>query len=384
MAMFLVHKALCNRRTMGAMRLAVAAVILCSCGSDHFGTYFIADGRAARIDFDHAEFFFGSQTDGAYASPLGASSGRVFRRRFVSSDSAVGASSDATATYYVPVASTTEVGNYVMAVARDAADVIVGVGDASDFPLASGDEVIKVELPLEPPGNNVQVWGVDATCAAWTRPGSSNVAVVQPDDRDCDGAAADDDCNDLSYCAPGDASCSTDPSLCLTPCAIGCRSSTTCAPSVCLPAAVCTLPDGCRAASTVAERIACLASHVSHLHVLVSLMDNGRPCADSFTVSLPSGTQCTRPAIEYSEPTADGYSFKIQDDGASCTFAIKAPSNPGAFNGDHHVLVSIAAASGIGPRQTFLVGVKAVQGQAGAACTTPLSTDGQLEINSCQ
>lgn len=366
------------------MRLPLLALILCSCGSDQFGTYFIADGRQALIDFDHAEFFFGSPTDGAFATPLSASTGTAYRRHFLPTDTAVPASSDRTATYYVPSGTTTEVGSYVLAVARDATGTIVGVADATDFPVTNGEEVVKVQLTLAPPGVNVSVWGDAPTCAAWTGPGSHNVGVVQDDDRDCDGATGNDDCNDLAYCAPGDANCSTEASLCLAPCAIGCRAQGVCEPSLCLPAATCTLPDGCKTASTVAERIACIAGGTSHLHVLVSLMDNGRPCTDSFAVPLPTGVDCAHPAIEFTQPLADGYTFKVADDGTSCTFAIKAPSNPGAFNGDHHLLVSIDPAGGTGPRPTFLLGVKGISGQAGATCTNPVSTENQLEINRCQ
>lgn len=366
---------------MVGMRVAVVAVILCGCGPDQFGTYFIADGQKAQIDFDHAEFFFGSQTDGTYASPLGASAGNVFRRQFVPSDSSI-ASSGRTASYYLPTSGTTNVGNYVMAVARDADDTIVGVADARDFPIASRGEVIKVELPLVAPNDNVEVWGADATCAAWSRAGSPSVAVVQEDDRDCDGAPADNDCNDLSYCAAGDASCSTETSLCMTPCAIGCRSTTTCDASLCLPAGTCTLPDECRTASTISERIACILSHSPSVRAAVSLMSDGRPCVNSISIALPTGTQCTQPAIEASQLASDGYTFRVQDDGTSCRFDIKAPSTPSAptLTGPHYLLVSIDAPAGVGPRQTFVVSVK---GTMGASCQSPVAFEGQPTVNRC-
>lgn len=368
---------------MDKMRLPILAMMLCGCGADHFGTYFIADGTNAQIDFDHAEFFFGSQTDGSYASPLGASAGRVFRRLFVPSDAAVAASANRTATYYLPSGSSTSVGNYVLAVGRNAADAVVGVADASDFPLANGEEVIKVQLDLVPPDSNVEIWGVNATCAAWTRAGSPNVAVVQEDDRDCDGAEVRDDCNDLAFCAPGDPGCSTEPSLCESPCAVGCRSNDACEPALCLPASTCALPDGCKNASTLAERIACVAEGAVQLTAVVPLMDDGRPCADSFSIALPGGTECARPVIEYGQLTADGYTFRIQDDGTSCKVEIKAPSTPGALD-DHHLLVSIDAPSGIGPRLTFLLGVKGIRSQPGAGCASSVVTEGQLELNSCR
>ena len=365
---------------MVRMRIAVAVVILCSCGPDQFGTYFIADGQSAQINFDHAEFFFGSQTDGAYASPLGPSTGRVFDRRFVPSDRSV-AASNRTASYYLPSSSTTDVGNYVLAVARDADEVIVGVADASDFPVASRNEVIKVELPLVPPQSGVAVWGDDASCAAWSRGGGANVAVIREDDRDCDGADHNADCNDLSYCAPGDATCSTTTSLCTTPCALGCRSSTACAPALCLPAETCSLPSGCTTAATLAERLSCIISRSAGQRASVSLMADGRPCADSILIPIPGGTDCGRPAIEATQSLADGYTFRVQDNGTSCKIDIKAPTTLAALS-LHYLLVSIDAPSGIGPRQTFIVSVKGVQN--GGSCTIPVTLEGQFTLNHCE
>lgn len=358
------------------------AALLCSCGSDHFGTYFIADGRPAAIDFDHAEFFFGSPIGGRFASPSGTRSGDVYQRLFVPNDEAVTASRNKTATYYLADDGATNVGSYVLVLARDATDAIVGVAEASDFPLATGSEVIEVQLTLAAP-DNVENWGDRPSCVAWARGGGqTDVAVVREDDRDCDGASASKDCNDVAYCASGDPTCSTALSLCLGACALGCRANTTCEPSLCLPAAACPFNDACRTATSVQDRLDCIASQATQIKI--ALQDTGRPCVDAFVLPLPSGTHCSNPIIEYAETLPDRYAFEVTDGATSCEFSIKKPSNPDAFTGNHHLLVSIDPPSGVGPRPSLFIAVAGVQRVPVATCTDPVTVAGQLAINACQ
>lgn len=364
---------------MERMRLTVIAALLCGCGPDHFGTYFIADGRPAAIDFDRAEFFFGSKIDGDFASLTGARSGDVYRRMFVDNDEAVPAT-DRRSSYYLPTDGATNVGSYVLVLARNSSDAVVGVAEASGFSLATSNEVIEVHLPLEPP-DNVETWGASPSCVAWAqRGGQATTAVVRDDDRDCDGALATNDCNDLAYCAAGDPSCSTAPTLCLATCSLGCRANNACEASVCLPAAACPTNGTCGAASSVAERLACIADQSAHIKVAV--MDTGRPCVDSFVVPLPSGSRCGNPIIEYAEPLPDGYTFEVTDGATSCGISIKKPSSAASFSGIHHLLISIDAPSGVGPRPTLFLGIDGFQRVPIATCTGPVTIE-QIVINRC-
>lgn len=360
------------------MRFVVVVALLCGCGPDHFGTYFIADGRAAMIDFDHAEFYFGAPIGGSIATPSGIRAGDVYRRLFVPNDVAVPASDHRTATYYVPTDSGTAVGTYVLALARDSRNAVVGVADASGYPIVSARQVVEVRLPLVA-ADNVVTWGSSPSCIAWARGGGrADVAVVHDGDRDCDGTPATDDCNDLAYCAPNDPSCSTKPTFCSTPCSIGCQVASTCQPSLCLPNSAC-VSDSCRNTTTVAERLACIANRATNVRIPLTTED--RPCVDSFALPLPGATQCTDPIIDHAESLADGYTFDVSGGGDSCSFQIRAPASPGALTGTHHLLVSIDPPTGSGPRSTFLV---AITGDQHTTCSDAVSTDNSFDINRCQ
>jgi len=268
------------------------------------------------------------------------------------------------------------------ALARDASDAVVGVADATGFPLANRQEVIEVQLALEAP-DNVENWGAGPSCVAWARAGRANAAVVRGDDRDCDGVLAGSDCNDLAYCAPGDSSCSTAISLCQASCSVGCRVNNVCESALCLPAAACADNAACRTATTLAERLACVAGQATQ--VKIGLLDTGRPCVDTFVLPLPTTTHCSNPLIEYAEPLADRYTFEVTDGATSCGFSIKKPSNAGAFSGTHHLLVSIDPPNGTGPRPTFFIAVTGVpRVPPMQACANPVSIDSQVAINRCQ
>jgi hypothetical protein len=373
---------------MVRMRWAVVAIGLASaCGSDHYGTYFLADGRGAKISFDHAELYFGDHVGTAFASPAGPQTGDVYQRLFNPADVAVPADhSTELATYYLAPDGDTNVGSYVLAVARDAQNAIVGVGEATQFPLAADHEVLEVSIPLEAPNQNVHEWGAAPTCLSWTRPKDQPVAFVRDDDRDCDGATADADCNDLLYCGAGDPTCSTTPLLCDVPCAIGCLDNGICAPSACVFAEACNGAQPCAARPTLADVLTCFSNSATPTHLDIRLPtgpQNGhqnQPCVRSFSLPLTTGMRCTNPTIVYAEPFSDGYVFDVQDGGSACKFTMNTPPNSPAFVGDHHLLVAIDPPTGIGPRSTFFMGVNPL---SGAMCTSVVSTTNPLMITSC-
>jgi hypothetical protein len=377
-------------RMRWAAVVVVVVVVASACGGDHFGTYFLADGRKASITFDHAEFYFGDGLDGTFASPAGpAKNGDVYQRLFNAADVAVPTDHGAAlATYYLAPDGDTNVGSYVLVLARDAQNAIVGVGEAADFPLAGAGEVVEVMVPLQAPGQSVQQWGTDPACVTWARADHGPVAFVRDNDRDCDGAIAQNDCNDLLYCRAGDPTCSNTPMLCNTPtCAIGCMSQGTCVPSLCLSDLVCNPPGACAALGSISDTLKCVVAQgaATHLDVRVPTAAQtahpDQPCVHSFTVPLPDGMQCANPTIVFTEPFADGYVFQVDEAGTSCKFDLNMPSNQPPFVGDHHLLVAIDPATGTSPRHTFLIGFNPLQG---ASCTSMVSTENQLSIESCQ
>jgi hypothetical protein len=372
--------------------LAIAAV---ACKSAKDGTYFVADGHAANIAFDHVEFFFAASLDvNAFATAQsGAQIGDVYERRFVPADLAVPhASGDARrATYYVPTDGSDALGNYVLAIARDATGTPLGAGDATQFPVADPGTILDVVIPLESP-TGVEIWGAGPSCAAWHRQhGRSWVGVVRGDDRDCDDVAAKLDCNDLAYCSAADGCIST-PTLCTQPCAIGCPPNpvgNTCAPTLCLSPELCSPPPvavTCTSITDLSARFACIEKLVgTHQDVnLPTQKPDDRPCASSFQVQLVNGYKCANPIIELAETLPDGYTFRVNSGGgAICEIEIEDPQSPQAFSGDHHLLISIDPdpAMPFGPRPTFLIGVLGIPYPD---CSTPISTTNQLVINSCQ
>jgi len=372
------------------MRWAVLAIFVSACGPDHFGTYFLADGRTPKITFDHAEFYFGDGLDGTFATPTGpAKNGDVYQRLFNAADVAVPADHGATlATYYLAPDGDTNVGSYVLVLARDANNAIVGVGEATDFPLAGAHEVVEVMVPLQAPGQSVQQWGTDPACVTWARADHGPVAFVRDNDRDCDGAVVGNDCNDLLYCRAGDPTCSTTPTLCTTPtCAIGCLSQNVCTPAVCLSDLVCNPPGACANLSTISAILSCLTTQgaATHLDVRVPTASQSshpdQPCVHSFSVPLPDGAPCANPTILFAEPFGDGYVFQVHEDGTACKFDLNMPSGQPPFLGDHHLLVAIDPVTGTIPRRTFFIGFNPLQA---AACTSVVSTENQLTIESCQ
>ena len=369
------------RRGAVVIALAVAA-----CG-DHYGTFLVADGRAGHVAFDHAEFFFGSSVDGAFASPhLGPSAGTVYARTSQDTDVGVPASHDGMqATYYLPsTKDNRQLGDYVLVVAYDANGAPVGVGDIADFPPPSATEVTEVPIALAP-ADGVELWGNRPGCVAWQRAPGDLVAVVRDNDRDCDTAPASTDCNDLAYCTPGNAACTAKPVVCADTCTLGCPGpNASCMPAVCLFSSVCDMMY-CDTATNLVDKLTCLATigPVTHADYQVPVVQTQvEPCVDRFDVKLPNNVACTNPRIEFSEHLPDGYTFEVDGGDQACTIQlIPSPTNQ-RFQGDHHLLVSIEAPDPANPRYSMFFGVMPLPVQQCTSVVTPSSNP--LVINMCQ
>jgi hypothetical protein len=352
------------------VRKAVVLVLaLCACES-RYGSYFNIDGDANEIRFDHVRLFWGNDPQTrAFGTPSGAHAGTVYTREHDASDdydvehNADGSLATQT-TYYLPVSEENRQLGYVGAVVydRSTSDRPIGVGEWRDFSLEAG-VVAKYDIELQKAPANVidklELWGNDPGCFAWQheRDGQfSTIAVLSPDDADCDGLVTSADCNDT--CPTGAMTCNPDAGFCSsgTTCGLGCAKGGMCAISTCGPPTACS--DTCAKHLAFDQRMKC-ASDATPDHLQIDVfMNGGTPCARSFLV-MPYQLPCVHPKAEWIEQLNDNWSFSVAPgSNADVLITMDALSTTQSFSNDHHLLISCDPKAGELARWSFFIGVQ--------------------------
>lgn len=347
----------------------VALLVLAAACDTQYGAYFVIQSD---VEIDRVELYFGTQVDSSgsgsgdqFATPtFGQQSGLVFGRTFDASDIAMTAPVLET-TYYVPPTDTShDLGAYVAAVAFKG-DKPVGIAEYFDFAVPT-DEVHKYTLKLVPwEQQQVERWGGAPGCLVWKRTRADRddiVAVVRADDRDCDAMARDVDCNDL--CSGTSPACASGFCNVSGTCALGCTRSGLCAATMCLPELTCSDSE-CAQASTVAEKLLCGLNKVpAHLELVVDRNGalGGMPLCATALMFRPEGLfPCKDPNIEVMTgdfkamftPTVE----QSPMDPSSCVLKLNGPATTIGSTDQHHALISVASANGVGPRVTFIIGL---------------------------
>lgn len=338
-------------------------LVLAGCES-RYGAYINVDGDGNQIRFDHVQLYFGTKTSRTdIGKPSGPAMGTVFDRQFDPSDQFdVPPNSDSSkateSSFWLPPTPENEGIAYVAAVASNDQHP-VGIGELLDFSIEDG-VVFKYDIELQP-YTLAEEWGTDPSCLAWARErddGFSTIAVVHPDDEDCDGRIATADCNDL--CPTGSTGC-MNRGVCSgganNTCGLGCAMGTdSCTPEVCTPMATCSAL--CAAAGIADKRLECMLDRTpDHLEITVDTMGAPGPlCQDQFAFA-PYAALCKNPIIEWVDPRVLGdYKLTISESSGKCVVHL-ATATSAAFVGQHHILVSIDPPNGSGPRPTFILGV---------------------------
>ncbi|MBA3462897.1 MAG: hypothetical protein H0T46_23275 [Deltaproteobacteria bacterium] len=374
-------------------RAWVAVVILCGC-TVPYGAYLEVDGRAAGITYDRVQFFFGKYAgDQLPTSPKHipatadvAEPGTLFKRLFAETDLQELGALDATFTYYLPPRATSQgLGEYVVAVAF-VGDKPVGIAEVTDFKIPSA-EIWRYPMPLVPVDReDFELWGNQkADCVRWKRARAlgqvmTTLAVVRPDDHDCDGFADKDDCAELEYCADSAMRCDGR-AVCFleATCQIGACSNVrgtaasipakTCAPTACIGEAAC---NSCRGEPDIAM---CLdAAHWDHPELKFPVTSGERLCATpSYGVlfPLPGGKACTAPRIELpvGNRFPNGYRIDATPDNVGCKLTITEPQVATKLTGHLHALLSIADASSGTGRTTILIALTPIAGDCSLGTT---------------
>jgi len=351
------------------VRRAVVALLLVAGCETRYGAYLKLAGDR---DFDAVELYFGHAIDSSgpgsgmqFASPrLGAQTGLVFDRKFVSFDRFEIARDNSTTYYLPPDDENAKLGAYVAVVVLDG-DQPVAIGEYFNFAVPS-DAVHEYELALVPYDPvMVDRWGSAPGCIAWKRdrsdPAQDVVAVVQADNRDCDDLVAASDCNDL--CTAGSPQCDLLPSLCSDPCAVGCNLGGLCRATLCLPRSAC--ESTCAAITQLEDKLRCaLLVPTTHVEIYVDQL-NGQMCSHMYQFMLPPNngntTPCLDPKLEVNDvPAASGFTYSIAADPTmpgGCVITSMQASNV-AFAEAHHFVVSFAAPDSVSPRRSVIVGIQ--------------------------
>ncbi|HUS32351.1 MAG TPA: hypothetical protein VMZ53_27815 [Kofleriaceae bacterium] len=358
------------------MRMAVVWLLaLCACES-RYGDYFNVDGDSNGIRFDHVELYFGKHgmSDSNIGKPSGSTTGDVFIRDADASDAwDVDKNGDGSlaseSTYWLPITEQNRELAYVAALAYDTtmqSDKPVGVGEVLGFALEDGI-VNKYDIELQKFDFTVDTWGQSPGCFAWTRQRDgkfSTIAVLSPDDADCDGVVASADCNDL--CPAGSTKCNPDETVCggANSCGLGCAINGLCRIETCLPTIACT---NCGMfAASLDDRMKCVSSDPAHhLSVLVDTL-GGKPCARSFDV--PNyGRPCSGVTEVWQQNFGDGWDLTVSpsaNDLTHCIVELTNTSTSATFAGDHHVLVAFPPRAPSSSQWSVLLGVKDVPATA--------------------
>lgn len=343
-------------------------LFVCACDS-RYGAYFVIKSD---VEFDAVEVYFGTPIDSSgpgsgdsFATPtFGAQRGTLFDRTFADADVLTVGATTETTFYVPPTEANQQLGAYVAAVALSGGHP-VGIAEYFGFAVPS-DVVHEYQLKLAPWNpQEAERWGDTPGCLVWKHArdnGTGFVAVVHGDDRDCDTLVRNADCNDL--CSAGSPACAADTSFCggaTGVCALGCSANGVCSPSLCLPPATCDTT--CAALGNVTDRLACGAAKTSnHAEIFVERNDTLQMCAMEFLFS--PGVPCVMPKIEAKVPAdLTGFTYAISSvpgNTMMCNLGvIQDPMTPLDDFDEHHLLISFAPPTNIGPRPTVVIGIQA-------------------------
>jgi len=341
-----------------SLSLALLALVACE---SRYGAYLELESD---VELDSVELYFGTPIDSSapntFASPkTGAQSGLVFGRQFSMFDRYDVAPTHTTTSYVPPDDANRDLGAYVVVVASRGQQAI-GIAEYFGFEVPS-DELHEYRLTLEPYDGGVERWGRDPGCIAWKRdrgdPAKQVVAVVEADNRDCDESVVADDCNDL--CSVGCCTCDVATTLCTAPCAIGCTTSGSCAPTMCLPTGTCGAT--CLPLSTMEARYRCAIENTSAALTIQVDTYGDQMCSHQYQFDLaPEGNSpvpCVDPKIEYSQ-FATGFTYAIAADptrpGGCVIMSMQSSGVP--FTATDRMIVSVAAGGGL-PRKSVIIAI---------------------------
>jgi hypothetical protein len=366
--------------------MVVWLLALCACES-RYGAYFNVDGDGNEIRFNHVELFFGKngKSPASIGNPSGPSMGKAFERDLdVEGNDAwdVEPNPDgslATETvYYLPINEHDLELGYVGAVVFDKtrSDKPIGVGEVLGIQLEDG-VVNKYEIELQKADFGVDLWGTGPSgpgCFAWTRQRDqiNTVAVLSPNDADCDGIVANADCNDL--CPTGSTTCAANESVCGTPsvCGLGCATDLVCTIQTCLPDLACDPMCVTRyPIPTLDNRLECV-SDLPDPHLTVNLhLSSGKPCARELELSFYN-RPCTGAHVIWRQTKYnDGWTINVTpspNDPGLCHVDLVNANTASSFAGDHHVLVAFPPMSNSMSEWTVLLGVRDAPATSG--CTS--------------
>lgn len=216
--------------------------------------------------------------------------------------------------------------------------------------------------------------------------------MVRKDDLDCDAFPdAGVDCAPLRYCdgTSGNSAC-IGTTACLedqNACVLGaCRNSDEtpreCAPTTCLPAAVCS---ACIQDAPIEDELHCATDDPGHgddmrIPVIPSTL---RLCTNpyTFTVVVPGGLRCEDPKIVAAFPfpagTPDRFTPTVKP-GASqetCEVTLTADATGPAFPQAYHILFSFKGATQL--RSTFVLGLQGEAAPCGPITVSPVTPVGE-------
>lgn len=328
--------------------------------------------------FDEVEVFFGRYigeriptTPKRPLGPLLPETQGLYERKLSPEDTGERFEPRTTWGYYLPATGDNEnLGDYVLAIAK-LGGVEVGIGELFDFDVP-GDAVNEYHVPLVRFENQeLERWGrPNDACIRWTRDRGDqprSVAVVLPDDSDCDSFedenSANADCAPLSYCQlDADGRCIGE-GMCFDETNGVCASGTCtnvmgadriCIPKTCLDPTLC---DKCESAGFGADPAGLLECAIApsgdgtHLDTLIPLTDDLTLCAEPFPMTLHLGVPCFDPqllATDYypvDTAVADKFTFRIEPAAASgslCQLYVIPPAPGTQYRAIPHLLISVA------------------------------------------
>jgi hypothetical protein len=317
----------------GVVAIAVVVAAL-GCQSPRYGTYLTIDGDSQAIGFDRVELWFGvTSAATALTTPGNHRVETLYDRQFDQRADVIevprrddGTRARETVVYLPPDAYNVQL-KHLIAVAY-AGQTPVGIAEAVGLPVEV-DTVITADLELEPYveltattfGRGAERWGDEIRCIAYRKergdPRRENlVAIVPPEDRDCDGLPASVDCDDAMACRVGTTcgasiTCGSGES-----CALGCLTDGTCRPRVCVAARFCE-PE-CAAAG--AEKLLGCGLDSARGRFTAGLTRVGDTLCPH-TISIELAVPCANPGIDALMP-ADGSMLPVIGNGTRCELTL--------------------------------------------------------------
>ena len=381
------------------MIVLFAAVALGACTS-RYGTYITVVGGDG-LAFDRLEFYFGAHLDGEAVptSPrltVPANAGYLAKRLYAETDVQTLAARDHAFTYYLPQSDASrKLGDVVVVVAYVGAQPI-GIGQLRAFTIPDTDIVYTYTVALAPfDAKRADVWGrrAGASCVRYEDPEHGDtVAIVRHDDLDCDAFPdAGVDCAPLRYCdgTSGHTGC-TGTIGCLEDqpaCALGaCRNSDQtpreCAPTTCLPEAVCT---ACIKDAPIDDELHCATDDPSHGDdELIPIIPNtGALCTNPYTfmVDLPGNLLCEEPqvvsAFAFPAGTPNDFTVTIATGSSleACAVTLTDNTPVSTFPQAYHMMISVKGATQL--RSTFVLGLQPTPAPCGPITLTPVTPVGE-------